>query len=94
VPPEQGPPNWNVYFQTSDADALVKAVQQCGGSVVVRPMDVLGQGRMTVVLDPAGAAFAGWEPGRNKGLDRVSEPGPPASRSPMPGQVAGVGRPE
>jgi uncharacterized protein len=75
VPPEQGPASWNVYFQTPDADAMVKAVEQRGGSVVVRPIDVLGQGRMTVALDPAGAAFAGWEPGRNKGLDRVSEPG-------------------
>jgi uncharacterized protein len=75
VPPEQGTPNWNVYFQTPDADALVKAVEQRGGSVVVRPMDVLDQGRMVICLDPAGAAFAGWEPGRNKGLDAVSELG-------------------
>lgn len=75
VPPEQGPPKWNVYFRTPDADAMVKAVEQRGGSVVVRPTDVPGQGRTTVALDPAGAAFAGWEPGRNKGLDRVNEPG-------------------
>ncbi|MEV4681092.1 VOC family protein [Streptomyces kurssanovii] len=75
VPPEQGTPSWNVYFRTPDADAMVKAVEQRGGSVVVRPMDVLDQGRMAVCLDPAGAAFAGWEPGGNKGLDRVSELG-------------------
>ncbi|QIP83536.1 VOC family protein [Streptomyces sp. Tu 2975] len=75
VPPEKGPPGWNVYFQTPDADAMVKAVEQRGGSVVVRPMDVFDQGRMTICLDPAGAAFAGWEPGRNKGLDRVSDVG-------------------
>ncbi|MER6614337.1 VOC family protein [Streptomyces xantholiticus] len=75
VPPEQGPSNWNVYFQTPDADATVKAVEQHGGTVVFEPMDVFDQGRMAIFLDPAGAGFAGWEPGRNKGLDLVDDPG-------------------
>ncbi|MFJ8076924.1 VOC family protein [Streptomyces sp. NPDC096176] len=75
VPPEQGPPGWSVYFRTPDADATVKAVEQRGGTVVFQPMAVFDQGRMVIFLDPAGAGFAGWEPDRNQGLDRVDDPG-------------------
>lgn len=65
---------WTVYFHTSDADATAKAVEQAGGTVRFGPFDVFDQGRMAGFTDPTGAQFAVWQPGKNKGLDAVSEP--------------------
>lgn len=64
-------PAWTVYFETADADATTKAVEQRGGTVRVPPMDVLDQGRLAGYTDPGGAEFAVWQPGTTKGLDRV-----------------------
>ncbi|MGW4536936.1 VOC family protein [Streptomyces chartreusis] len=72
---EQGPPSWTVYFQTPDTDATAKAAQEAHGSVLVQPMDVLDMGRMAVLADKAGVHFGLWQPGTNKGLDVVQEPG-------------------
>ncbi|MDX3855580.1 VOC family protein [Streptomyces sp. AK02-01A] len=75
VPPDQGPPSWSLYFRTPDAEATAKAVEQSGGSVVFKPMDIMGLGTMAVFTDEAGAAFSVWQPARNKGLGVVNEPG-------------------
>ncbi|MFF8958431.1 VOC family protein [Streptomyces sp. NPDC014894] len=75
VPPEQGPPSWNVYFQTPDADATAEAVRRGGGTVLFEPMDVFDLGRMAVFSDPSGIGFGIWQPGRTKGLDVVGAPG-------------------
>lgn len=64
-------PAWTVYFETADADATTKAVEQAGGSVRIPPMDVFDQGRMAGYTDPGGAEFSVWQPKGNKGLDRV-----------------------
>jgi uncharacterized protein len=73
--PEQGPPAWTVYFQTADADATAKAAEQAHGSVLMQPMDVMDLGRMALLADKAGVSFGLWQPGTNKGLDIVREPG-------------------
>jgi len=73
VTEEQGPPAWSVYFQSPDADATAKAVEQGGGSVVFEPMDVFDFGRMAIFTDPTGVAFATWQPKENKGLDVVTD---------------------
>lgn len=64
-------PAWTLYFETADADATTKAVEQAGGSVRFAPMDVFDQGRLAGYTDPGGAEFAVWQPAANKGLDRV-----------------------
>ncbi|CCK26089.1 hydroxylase [Streptomyces davaonensis JCM 4913] len=73
--PEQGPPAWTVYFQSRDADATAKAVEQAGGSVLMPPDDVMGQGRMAILADHAGVSFGVWQPAALKGLDVVGDPG-------------------
>ncbi|MFJ6572583.1 VOC family protein [Streptomyces sp. NPDC091292] len=75
VTPDQGPPSWNVYFQTEDADATAKTAEQAGGSVVFQPMDVMDQGRMAFLADSRGVGFGIWQPAANPGLDTVTEPG-------------------
>ncbi|WP_327233459.1 VOC family protein [Streptomyces sp. NBC_01317] len=75
IPEGQAPPAWSLYFQTPDAEATARAVEAGGGSVVYGPMDVMDLGRMAVFADRAGAGFAVWQPGGNKGLDLVNVPG-------------------
>ncbi|MEU1541447.1 VOC family protein [Actinacidiphila glaucinigra] len=66
---------WEPFFQTADADATTKSVEQAGGGVRFSPMDVFDLGRMAAYADPTGARFCVWQPGENKGLDVVDEPG-------------------
>jgi predicted enzyme related to lactoylglutathione lyase len=72
--PDRGS-SWTTYFDTADADATTARVEAAGGQVVVAPMDVMGEGRMAVFTDPAGAFFSVWQPGRHKGAELVNEPG-------------------
>ncbi|MEV3859044.1 VOC family protein [Streptomyces sp. NPDC050095] len=75
VTPDQGGPAWTVYFQSGDADATAKAVEQAGGTALLQPMDVLDQGRMAIFADPGGAAFGIWQPQQHKGFGYVTEDG-------------------
>ncbi len=65
--------SWTLYFQTSDADATAKAVEQAGGTVRSGPFDVFSAGRMAGFTDPTGGQFAVWQPGETKGLDAVTD---------------------
>ncbi|WP_330460825.1 VOC family protein [Streptomyces sp. NBC_00820] len=73
--PDQGPPAWTVYFRSDDAQATAKTAEQAHGRVLFPPMDVMGEGHMTVLADPAGAPFGIWQPGRTTGVDVADEPG-------------------
>ncbi|MCF4135783.1 VOC family protein [Streptomyces sp. Tue 6430] len=73
--PEQGPPSWTVYFRTADADATCKAAERAHGRTLFPPLDVMGQGTMALVADPAGVPFGVWQPGRLEGVDVAGEPG-------------------
>ncbi|MCZ4515251.1 VOC family protein [Streptomyces sp. ActVer] len=73
--PEQGPPSWNVFFQTPDADATAKAVEQTGGRVLMAPDDVMEEGRLAVFSDKAGVSFGVWQPGQLRGIDVAGDPG-------------------
>jgi predicted enzyme related to lactoylglutathione lyase len=78
-PAMQGqPPAWGVYLRTSDADATAAAVTAAGGTVVVGPDDVPGQGRFVSAIDPAGAAIGFWQPGGQDGFALYGEDGAPA----------------
>jgi predicted enzyme related to lactoylglutathione lyase len=68
-------PAWMVYFQTHDANATTKTVEQVGGTVRAQPFDIGDQGRMAQLTDPAGGEFAVLEPGGLTGLELVTDPG-------------------
>jgi predicted enzyme related to lactoylglutathione lyase len=55
--PPQVPPHWLVYFAVANTDETVKKAQELGGNVINPGMDT-PQGRMAVLSDPQGAAFA------------------------------------
>lgn len=69
------PTCWSVYMATADAAATTAAVREKGGSVMVEPMDIFGEGTMAVYADPTGAVFGVWQPGRQTGALVVEEPG-------------------
>lgn len=68
-------PAWTLYFDTLDAEATVKAVEQAGGSVRFASLGDSYPGPMAGFSDPAGAQFAVWQLGDHKGLAAVTAPG-------------------
>jgi predicted enzyme related to lactoylglutathione lyase len=69
------PPSWTTYLATEDIDATVTKIKSAGGQIIVEPADVLGQGRMAIALDPAGAVFGLWQAGGHTGKQIVNETG-------------------
>ncbi|MGW2545459.1 VOC family protein [Kitasatospora sp. NPDC001574] len=55
--PPGTPPHWMTYFSVDDTDSTVDALVKAGGTVIQPPFDMQA-GRMAVVQDPQGAAFA------------------------------------
>jgi predicted enzyme related to lactoylglutathione lyase len=60
--PEEVPDNWLVYFAVDDANATLATAKEHDGSVAFGPMDIPRVGRVAVVQDPFGAAFAVIQP--------------------------------
>ena len=52
------PAFWLMYVLVDDVDAATERVADLGGAVMATPMDVPGQGRMSVITTPSGAAMA------------------------------------
>jgi uncharacterized protein len=69
------PPFWLSYVTVADADASVARVAELGGEVTLPAVDVLDAGRMALLQDPQGAAFAVWQPRRHIGAGLVNDPG-------------------
>ncbi|MFC9927224.1 VOC family protein [Streptomyces sp. NPDC127190] len=51
-------PEWHPYFAVADCDATVARATEAGATVLIPAMDVEGVGRLAMLLDPTGAAFA------------------------------------
>jgi len=72
---EGQPPAWSTYVCVDDADAIGRAVQENGGTMIAEPMAVASYGRLAVFTDPEGAFFGIWEPADFAGAELVNEPG-------------------
>ncbi|MEU9577172.1 VOC family protein [Streptomyces chilikensis] len=66
---------WMIYYGVTDADATTRAVERAGGTVRVPPTDLDEWGRMAQYSDPLGGQFAVWQPGTDKGVELVGQPG-------------------
>jgi uncharacterized protein len=78
IGPQQSPDQpaaWTLYIASDDADATAKLVGEHGGTVVMPPMDVGGNGRMCIAADPTGAVFGVWQALEMIGAGVVNEPG-------------------
>lgn len=67
--------HWNVYVAVESADAAAERASGLGATVVEPPFDVGPAGRLSLMKDPAGAAFCVWQAGEHEGFGAVGEPG-------------------
>lgn len=51
-------PNWLPYLRVADLTATVARVRSAGGSVLLAPSMAFDEGRVAIVSDPTGGAFA------------------------------------
>jgi predicted enzyme related to lactoylglutathione lyase len=72
---EGQPPAWTTYVSVDDAEAIGRAIQENGGTMLTELMEVMSLGRMALFTDPAGALFGIWEPADFHGAGLVNEPG-------------------
>jgi len=72
---EGQPPAWSTYVSVDDADAISRAIQENGGTMIAEPMEVATYGRLAMFTDPEGAFFGIWEPADFAGAELVNEPG-------------------
>jgi uncharacterized protein len=72
---DQQPTAWTTYVATDNADGVAEKVKANGGQVVAGPMDVMELGRMSVFLDPQGAALGVWQANQFPGAGLANEPG-------------------
>jgi uncharacterized protein len=70
---EGQPPAWSTYISVDDADAISRAIQENGGTMIAEPMDVATYGRLAMFTDPEGAFFGIWEPADFAGAELVNE---------------------
>jgi predicted enzyme related to lactoylglutathione lyase len=79
TPPGQDiPAVWTTYLSVSDVDKTAAAITEAGGQILMPVMEVMKEGRMAVVADPAGAVFGLWEDGNHIGTQVTAMPGTPA----------------
>lgn len=78
LPPDmaaQGiPPYWTCYVKHDDVDAVAARAVAAGGTLLFPPMDVMQEGRMTMIQDPTGAVFGVWQPRNHIGAQLVNMP--------------------
>lgn len=67
------PPMWNNYVSVDDAAAVAEQAKALGATVTVPAMKVMDAGSLAFFMDPAGAAFAVWQPGNHHGSQIVNE---------------------
>jgi predicted enzyme related to lactoylglutathione lyase len=72
---EGQPLAWRPYMSVDDADAVSRAIQENGGTMISEPMAVATYGRLAIFTDPEGAFFGIWEPADFAGAELVNEPG-------------------
>jgi hypothetical protein len=61
-PKPGNPAQWIPYVIVDNVDATAQKTTQLGGEVVMEPFDVPKVGRITVLLDPQGAAIGIFKP--------------------------------
>lgn len=74
IPGSGEPSAWTNFVFVDDINASAASITKLGGTIVMEPMDVMGEGWMAVALDPTGAAFGLWQPGAHTGADSVNQP--------------------
>lgn len=69
------PSHWLSYVSTASAAETTARARQLGGTVIQDAFDVMDLGRMAVLQDPLGTAFAVWQAKSHPGAGVLEEPG-------------------
>ncbi|MEP7028547.1 MAG: VOC family protein [Candidatus Eisenbacteria bacterium] len=69
------PTHWLSYISVANVDETVKRAEALGGKLIAGPFDVMEHGRMAVLSDPSGAAFALWQAKQHPGAALLDAPG-------------------
>lgn len=69
------PTVWNVYVAARDAVSTASRTRAAGGRVITDPLRIGAFGTTLTGVDPSGAVFAVWQPGRHDGFERQGVPG-------------------
>jgi len=56
------PSHWTPYISVADIDESATRARTLGGQVVIKPFQVDGMARVSLVTDPDGALIGLWEP--------------------------------
>jgi hypothetical protein len=82
-----GPPNWLSYASVANTDASVARAKAAGGRIINGPMDVPGEGRVAIMMDPQGAVFAvhSQKPAPASKAPPAKKKSKPATRKPKAG---------
>jgi uncharacterized protein len=62
------PPHWLSYVAVTDAAAAAAKAQELGGKLLMAPWEVGEEGKLAVLEDPQGAAFAVWQAKKHIGV--------------------------
>jgi uncharacterized protein len=75
--PKGAPPTpvWTTFILAESAEETARKAREAGGTVIVEPSESLEGGKLAILADPGGAAFAAWEQAEHKGAQVVNEPG-------------------
>jgi predicted enzyme related to lactoylglutathione lyase len=57
------PSHWMPYVLVDNIDTSTEKAKSLGGTVAMGPMDVPGHGRVSIIIDPTGAALGMWQAG-------------------------------
>ena len=72
---QQGlPPFWGTYVAVANVDETTAKAKTLGATVLAGPFDVGEHGRMSVLLDPTGAAINVWQAKQHHGVGLDAEP--------------------
>lgn len=61
-PMPEVPSHWLSYVAVDDVAASAKKAQSLGATILVQPMEVMGEGTLAVFKDPTGAVLGLWQP--------------------------------
>ncbi len=73
--PDELPVAWITYLATDGLEETTKRILESGGAITMAPLDIMGEGRMAIAVDPTGAVFGLWQAGRHIGARLLNEPG-------------------
>ena len=61
-PVKGAPSGWLSYVTVDDLKASTEKARTLGAKVMQEPMEVMGMGSLSVIIDPTGAALGLWQP--------------------------------